>query len=269
MVAPINTAPLIDSHCHLDYLARDEVLDDVIERARAAGLCGMVTICTKVTEFHNIQGISERYNDVWCSLGVHPHEAGSEPMISPKHLTELAEHPKVVAIGETGLDYYYEHSSRQEQRCSFRNHIEAARITNLPLIVHTRNADEDTIQILQEEYEKGPFLGLIHCFSASHELAQKSLDIGFYISLSGIVTFKGAESLRETVRSLPIDKILLETDAPYLAPVPKRGRPNEPAFIAHTAAVVAELKYMSVDDLASTTTKNFLRLFHSVCLPDI
>ncbi len=252
---------LIDSHCHLDYLARDQDLDDVVARAWAAGVGGIVTICTKVSEFDAIRAIAERYDDIWCSLGVHPHEADTEPEVSPAQLVDLAKHPKVVGIGESGLDYYYEHSSREAQRRSFRSHIAAARTTGLPLIVHTRDADDDTVGILQEEHAKGPFPGLIHCYSTSHELAERSLEIGFYISLAGIVTFKSADSLRQTVRQLPIERILIETDAPYLAPVPMRGKSNEPAFVAHTAAAVAELKGMSVDELTRATSANFFRLF--------
>ncbi len=258
---PDSRALLIDSHCHLDYLARDQDLDDVVARARTAGVGGMVTICTKVSEFDGIRAIAERYDDIWCSLGVHPHDVDTEPDVSAEDLVELAKHPKVVGIGESGLDYYYEHSSREAQRKSFRAHIAAARTTGLPLIVHTRDADDDTVDILQEEFKNGAFPGLIHCYSASHELAERSLEIGFYISLSGIVTFKSADSLRETVRGLPVDRILVETDAPYLAPVPMRGKGNEPAFVAHTAAAVAELKGMSVDDLTAATTANFFRLF--------
>ena len=254
-------AKLIDSHCHLDYLARDEDLDDVVARARGAGLGGMLTICTKVSEFDQIRAIAEKYDDIWCTVGIHPHEADSEPEVSAERLVELAANPKVIGIGECGLDYYYEHSSREAQQRSFRAHIAASRVTGLPLIVHTRDADDDTVAILHDEFANGPFPGLIHCYSASHDLAKKSLEIGFYISLSGIVTFKSAETLRETVRTLPIDRILVETDAPYLAPVPKRGKRNEPAFVAHTAAAVAELKGMSVDDLTTATTANFFRLF--------
>ena len=260
-------AKLIDSHCHLDYLARDEDLDDVVARARAAGIGGMVTICTKVSEFDQIRAIAEKYDDIWCTVGIHPHEADAEPEVSAERLVELAGHPKVIGIGECGLDYYYEHSSREAQQRNFRAHIAASRVTGLPLIVHTRDADDDTVAILHDEFAIGPFPGLIHCYSASHDLANKSLEIGFYISLSGIVTFKSAETLRETVRTLPIDRILVETDAPYLAPVPKRGKRNEPAFVIHTAAAVAELKGMSVDDLTTATTANFVRLFSQAQLP--
>lgn len=259
---------LVDSHCHLDYLARDGDLDEVVARARRADIGRMLTICTKVTEFDSISGIADRFDDVWCSVGIHPHEADSEPTVTTDRLVELAQHPKTVAIGETGLDYFYEHSPRAAQQASFRAHIAAARETGLPLIVHTRDADDDTVGILQDEYAKGPFTGVIHCFSTSRELAEKSIDIGLYISLSGIVTFKKAEDLRETVKALPVEKLLVETDAPYLAPVPNRGKRNEPAYVVHTAAAVAELKGMSPDALAEVTTENFFTLFNQVDRPE-
>jgi TatD DNase family protein len=259
---------LVDSHCHLDYLARDGDLDDVVARARRADIGRMLTICTKVTEFDTISGIADRFDDVWCSVGIHPHEADSEPAVTTERLVELAQHPKTVAIGETGLDYFYEHSPREEQQTSFRAHIAASRETGLPLIVHTRDADDDTVNILHDEYAKGPFTGVIHCFSTSRELAEKSIEIGLYISLSGIVTFKKAEDLRETVRALPIERLLVETDAPYLAPVPNRGKRNEPAYVVHTAAAVADLKGLSPDALAEVTTENFFTLFDRVARPE-
>lgn len=259
---------LVDSHCHLDYLARDGDLDDVVARARRADIGRMLTICTKVTEFDTISGIADRFDDVWCSVGIHPHEADSEPAVTAERLVELSQHPKTVAIGETGLDYFYEHSPREAQQTSFRAHIAASRETGLPLIVHTRDADEDTVAILQDEYAKGPFTGVIHCFSTGRELAEKSIEIGLYISLSGIVTFKRADELRETVRALPIEKLLVETDAPYLAPVPNRGKRNEPAYVVHTAAAVAELKGLSATQLAAVTTENFFTLFNRVDRPE-
>ncbi len=259
---------LVDSHCHLDYLARDGDLDDVVARARRADIGRMLTICTKVTEFDTISGIADRFDDVWCSVGIHPHEADSEPAVTTERLVELARHPKTVAIGETGLDYFYEHSPREAQQTSFRAHIAASRETGLPLIVHTRDADDDTVGILQDEYAKGPFTGVIHCFSTSRELAEKSIDIGLYISLSGIVTFKKADDLRETVKALPLEKLLVETDAPYLAPVPNRGKRNEPAYVVHTAAAVADLKGLSPDALAAATTENFFTLFNRVARPE-
>ena len=252
---------LVDSHCHLDYLARDNDLDEVVERARRAGVGRMVTICTKLSEFETVYGIALRYPDVVCSAGVHPHEAGEEGQESPDRLLELAELPEVVGIGETGLDYYYEHSPRAAQQRSFRAHIEAARQSRLPLIVHARDADEDTVAILKEEHAKGNFPGVIHCFTAGPQLAEAALEIGFYISLAGIVTFKNAEALRETTRRVPLDRLLVETDSPFLAPVPKRGKPNEPSYVVHTAAYLAEMLGVSEDELAERTTANFDALF--------
>ena len=258
---------LVDSHCHLDYLARDGDLDEVVARARRANIGRMLTICTKVSEFETIAGIADRFDDVWCTVGIHPHEAASEPAVDSAKLVALAERPKVAGIGETGLDYYYEHSPRAEQQTSFRAHIAAARESGLPLIVHTRDADDDTISILHDEYAKGPFTGVIHCFSTSQELAEKSVKIGLYISFSGIVTFNKADDLRETAAALPLDRILVETDAPYLAPVPKRGKRNEPSFVVHTAAKVAEVKGLTPDELAAATTENFFALFRRVERP--
>lgn len=253
---------LVDSHCHLDFRDFEGELDDVVDRAREAGVGTMVTICTHLSRFDRVRAIAERYDDIWCSAGVHPHEADGEgEAATADALAALAADPLVVGIGETGLDYYYEHSSRERQQASFRNHIAAARETGLPLIVHTRDADEDTAEILAEEYRNGPFTGLIHCFSTSSSMAEKALEIGFYISLSGIITFKTAENLRETVRALPLDRLLIETDAPYLAPVPKRGKRNEPSFVAHTGAVLADLKQVGMDEVTRATTDNFFRIF--------
>lgn len=253
---------LVDSHCHLDFRDFEGELDDVVARAHGAGIGAMVTICTHLSRFPGVRAIAERYDNIWCSVGVHPHEADAEgEAATVDTLVKLAADPLVVGIGETGLDYYYEHSSRERQRASFRNHIVAARETGLPLIVHTRDADEETAEILREEYAKGPFKGLIHCFSTSRYMAESAIEIGLSISLSGILTFKAAEELRETVRGLPMDRLLVETDAPYLAPVPKRGKRNEPSFVAHTAAVLAELKQVSAEELAQATTDNFYRLF--------
>ena len=246
---------LIDSHCHLDFpeLATDE--EGVLARARAAGVAAMLTIGTRLDQF------AERHDNVWCSVGVHPHEAKDEGQSAPDRLIEAARHPKVVGIGETGLDFHYDHSPRDEQAESFRAHIAASRETGLPLIVHTRNADAETGDILEDEYGKGAFPGLIHCFSSGPEVARRSLALGLYISISGIVTFKAAEELRGIVRDIPLDRLLVETDAPYLAPVPRRGKTNEPAFVAHTAAKVAELKGIGIAELEAATTDNFFRLF--------
>ena len=252
---------LIDSHCHLDFpeLAGDEA--GVLARARTAGVAGMLTIGTRLDQFERVRAIAERHDNVWCSVGVHPHEAKEEGQRTPDRLIEATHHPKVVGIGETGLDFYYEHSPRDEQVESFRAHIAASRQTGLPLIVHTRDADRETIDVLEEEEAKGAFPGLIHCFSSGAEVAQHALALGFYISISGIVTFKAAESLRGIVRGIPLDRLLVETDSPYLAPVPKRGKTNEPAYVAHTAAKVAELKGIGIAELQAATTSNFFRLF--------
>ncbi len=253
---------LVDSHCHLDYLQRDgRDLAEVVASAGRAGVGTLVTICTKVSDFDTIRSIAEAHPEVWCTVGIHPHEAESEPVVTTTQLVELARHPKVVGIGETGLDYFYEHSPRAAQQQSFRAHIAASRETGLPLIVHTRDADEDTIAILEDEMAKGSFPGVIHCFSSSQWLAERSVALGFAISISGILTFKSAEEIRQAVAGVPLDNLLVETDSPYLAPVPNRGKQNEPAFVVHTAGKLAELKGVSTDDLAAHTTRNFFRYF--------
>ena len=258
---------LVDSHCHLDYLAKDGDLEAIVERARAAGVARMLTISTKLSEFDGVRAIAERYDDVFCSVGVHPHEAAEEGQANPDRLIVLAAHPKVVGIGETGLDYYYEHSPRAAQQESFRAHIRAARETALPLIVHSRDADEDTVSLLREAHAEGPFTGVIHCFTAGPALAEAALELGLYISIAGVVTFKKAEELRETVSQVPLGRLLVETDAPYLAPVPMRGKRNEPAFVAHTAERLAALKGVSPETLAQATSENFGRLFDKVTPP--
>jgi TatD DNase family protein len=258
---------LVDSHCHLDFLPAGPARDAVIARARRAGVGAMVTIGTKFTEFPAIREIAESAPDIWCSVGIHPHEAATQPETSSDALAAAAAHPKVVGIGETGLDFYYEHSPRDRQSAAFRNHAQAARATGLPLIVHTRDADPETAEILADEAREGSLTGVIHCFSTGRELADKALELGFYISISGIVTFKNAEPLRAIVRDLPLDRILVETDAPYLAPMPLRGKQNEPAYIVHTAAEIARLKGISVDELAQVTTANFFRLFRKASAP--
>jgi TatD DNase family protein len=252
---------LIDSHCHLEYGELGADTDAVIARARSAGVGAMLTISTRQDTFPTVRGIAERYPNVWCSVGIHPHEAGEQGQQSPDWLAEQAAHPKVIGIGETGLDYFYDNSPREAQRSSFRAHIAAARRTGLPLIVHTRDADDDTAAILTEEYRIGVFSSLIHCFTSSIQLAEKALELGFSISFSGIITFRSAEALRDVVKATPMDRLLVETDAPYLAPVPKRGRNNEPAFVVHTAAKVAELKGISIAEVERVTTENFFRLF--------
>jgi TatD DNase family protein len=239
----------------------------VVARARAAGIGTMLTIGTRISTFDKVRAIAERFDDIYCSVGIHPHEAEKETAMETKQLIAVSEHPKVIGFGETGLDYYYEHSPRDQQQRSFRAHIAAARETGLPLIVHTRNADEDMAAILKDEAAKGAFPGLIHCFSSSAHLAREAIDLGLFISISGIVTFKAAGDLRDTVKEIPLDRILVETDAPYLAPVPNRGKRNEPAFVVHTAAQVATLKNVTTDDLARATTDNFFRLFKKAKRP--
>ena len=258
---------LVDSHCHLDFDVFDEDRSETIQRARDAGVAAMVTICTRVTKFEEICAIAETDDNIWCSVGIHPHQAEEEPVVTVEDLVSRAAHPKVIAIGETGLDYYYDNSPRELQETSFRTHIAASRETELPLIVHTRDADEDMAEILEDEMEKGAFPGVLHCFSSGRRLAERALDIGFYISLSGIVTFKNAQDLRDIVKDVPVDRILVETDAPFLAPIPNRGKRNEPAFVADTAARVAELKAMDNQALSAASTENFFRLFSKAKRP--
>ena len=247
---------LVDSHCHLDF-AKPEERAGIIARARGAGVGTLLTISTKLHEFPAVRAIAEGDPDIWCSVGVHPHEAEVEPAAA-EALVALTGHPKVVGIGETGLDFYYEHSPREQQAQVFRAHLAAARETGLPVIVHTRDADPETIAILEEEK---PQAGVIHCFSTGRELAERAVAMGFYISISGIATFKNAQGLRDIIRDLPLERLLVETDAPYLAPVPMRGKTNEPAFVVHTAALVAQLKGVTQDELARITTENFFKLF--------
>ncbi len=251
---------LIDSHCHLDFDTFAPELDAVVERARRAGVGGLLTICTKLSEFERVRAIAERFDDVWCSVGIHPHEAASETANSER-LVELTQHPKVIGIGEAGLDYYYEHSPRDAQRAVFHEHITAARLSGLPLIVHSRDADEETVALLEEGAKPGGLTGVIHCFSSTAYLAERALALGFYISLSGIVTFRKATELQDIAKIIPADRLLVETDSPYLAPVPHRGKRNEPAYVADTAAFVAGLRGVAVGELASTSTANFHRLF--------
>ncbi len=252
---------LVDSHCHLDFPDFEDELDAVMARATEAGVGTILTICTHLTRFERVLAVAERFDNVFCTVGVHPHEAAREPRVVAEHLVRLADHPKVVGFGETGLDYYYEHSPRAEQQQSFRVHIAAARMAGLPLVVHTRDADADTSRILGEEQEKGPFAGVLHCFSSTRELAERAIGMGLYISFSGVVTFKKADDLRATAAALPLDRVLVETDAPYLAPVPKRGKRNEPSYVAHTANEVARVRAMDAKAFAEATTDNFFRLF--------
>lgn len=253
---------LVDSHCHLDFPDFAEELDAVVHRARAAGVGRMVTICTYLTRFDRILAVAERYDDILCTVGVHPHQAAEEfDVTTVDALVERARHPKVIGLGETGLDYFYDKSPREQQQECFRRHIRASLDTGLPLIIHTRDADADTMRIVKEETAGQTVKGLLHCFSSGRALAEEALEYGFTLSLSGIVTFKKSEELRDIVKDVPLDRILVETDAPYLAPIPFRGKRNEPAYVAHTAACVAAIKGVSAEELARITTENFFRLF--------
>ncbi len=252
---------LIDSHCHLEYKGLVDDQAGVLDRARQAGVGGFLNISTRLREWDQVVATAQREPDVWASVGIHPHEADEHADLGEAALLRATEHPRVIAIGETGLDYFYDHSDRATQQALFRTHIQVARITGLPLIVHTRDAETDTAAIIADEMAKGAFPALIHCFTASKEFAGHMLDLGLTISLSGIVTFKSAADLQETARNLPADRILVETDSPFLAPVPHRGRPCEPAFVVDTARFVAGLRDIEPEQLAATTTANFRRLF--------
>ena len=252
---------LIDSHCHLNYEGLAERQAEVLASARAAGVSGFLNISTRQREWNDVIAVAEANSDVWATVGVHPHEADAHPDLGAKALIEAASHPDVIAIGECGLDYYYDKSDRSAQRDRFQAHIEAARATGLPLVVHTRDAEEDTAVMLEQAVNEGGVRGVLHCFTGSWQLANKALDLGFYVSLSGIVTFKNAQDLQHTARKLPADRILVETDSPFLAPVPHRGRTCEPAFVADTARFVAELRAVPVETLAEQTTANFFKLF--------
>ena len=257
---------LVDSHCHLEYKGLVEDQAGVLARARDAGVSGFLSISTRQREWAQVIATAERERDVWASVGIHPHEADVHADMGEAALLEAAAHPRVIAIGETGLDYYYDHSDRQTQQALFRRHIAVARETGLPVIVHTRDAEDDTASILEDEMGKGAFPGLIHCFTASADFARKALDLGLSISLSGIVTFKNAKDLQAIAVALPEDRLLVETDAPFLAPVPHRGQVCEPAFTADTARFVAGLRGTSLEALAEATTANFRRLFGKAAL---
>jgi TatD DNase family protein len=253
---------LIDSHCHLNYAGLAERQDEVLANARGRGVAGFLNISTRKSEWGDVLGAAERNDDVWATIGVHPHEADAHPDLGATALVEAASHPRVIGIGECGLDYHYDKSDRAAQRDRFQAHIDAARETGLPLVVHTRDAEDDTADLLGCAVKEGGVTGVLHCFTGSAGLARKALDIGFYISLSGIVTFKNAKDLQGTARWLPADRVLVETDSPFLAPVPHRGQTCEPAFVADTALFVADLRDEPVEELAKTTTANFFRLFN-------
>lgn len=258
---------LVDSHCHLEYDNFTEEGSAVIDRAAAVGVGVCVTIGTKLSTFPKTLAVAERYDNVWCTVGVHPHDAANEPLTDAIPLVEATNHPKVIGIGETGLDYYYDHAPRAEQATNFLVHIDAAQETGLPLVIHTRDAEDDTIAILDEKMKKSPFGAVLHCFSGTAKLAEAGLRMGMYLSASGVITFKKADELRAVFRDVPLDRLLVETDSPYLAPIPHRGKRNEPSFVVHTAKVLAELKGVSEDEIARITSENFFRLFSKAQRP--
>lgn len=255
---------LVDSHCHLDFPDFQEELDAVVERARAAGLSRMVTISTWVGKFSSVRAIADRFDDVFCSVGTHPHNADKELDVTVADLVKAAKHPKVVAIGEAGLDYHYDNSPREAQEQGFRRHIAAARETQLPLVIHAREADDDVARILEEESGKGKFPFVLHCFTGGEDLAKRGIALGGYVSFSGILTFKTSENLRKIAAGLPEDRLLVETDAPYLAPAPWRGKRNEPAYVVETAGVLADTRGVPETRAHEFTTANFHRLFSKV-----
>jgi TatD DNase family protein len=255
---------LVDHHCHLDFpeLAADRA--GVLARARDAGVGPIVTISTRIKRLPELLAIVEAHENVYCSVGTHPHNAHEELDVTVEEIVRLSGHPKVVAIGEAGLDYYYKHSTPEAQAEGFRRHIAAARATGLPLEIHTRDADDDTARILEDEYAKGAFPAILHCYTGGADLARRALDLGLYVSFTGVVTFKKSEALREIAKSVPLDRLLVETDAPFLAPEPYRGKTNEPSYVVHTAKALAAAKGVSLEELAAATTANFFRLFSKV-----
>lgn len=255
---------LVDSHCHLDFPDFASELDAVVARAEGAGVGRMVTISTRVKRHAQLIAIAERFPSVTCSVGTHPHHAHEELDITAEDLVARAQHPKVVAIGEAGLDYHYDNSPREAQEQGFRTHIAAARVTGLPLVIHAREADGDTARILEEESRKGAFPAVLHCYTGGPDLARRALALGHFISFTGIVTFKNSAALREIAGSVPADRFLVETDAPYLAPLPYRGKRNEPAYVVEVAKVLAEVRGTTFDELSRQSTENFFKLFAKV-----
>ncbi|PQM29551.1 LuxR family transcriptional regulator [Sphingopyxis lindanitolerans] len=253
---------LVDSHCHLNYKGLAEQQDEVLARARARGVTAMLNIATRESEWDDVLAAAEANDDVWASVGIHPHDADHHPDVDTAKLVERAAHPRVIGIGETGLDYYYDKSDRARQQDSFRRHIQASQETGLPIIVHTREAEADTLALLGEEMARTVFPGVIHCFTASDDFARRALDLGLYISISGIVTFKNAADLQATAKWLPQERLLIETDSPFLAPVPHRGKTGEPAFVADTLAYLADLRGEGAEALGAATSANFYRLFN-------
>lgn len=259
---------LVDSHCHLNYKGLVEDVDQVVERGRAAGIGTFLTINTRLSEYDDIITLTERFQDVYGTVGIHPHEAENEAGVTAESLIERSRHPRIIGLGETGLDYFYDNAPHDAQKASFRAHLEAGQKTGLPLVVHTRNAEDDTLQIMTEALERGPYKAVIHCFTGSRGFMEKMVDLGFYISISGIVTFKKAQDLQETARHIPADRLLVETDAPFLAPVPHRGKICEPAYVADTARFISDLRDMPFDNLSRLTTENFFRLFSKASRPE-
>jgi len=255
---------LVDSHCHLDFPDFAAELPEVVARAQAAGVEKLVTISTRVRKFDQVLGIAERFPNVYCSVGTHPHHAHEELDITAEDLARLASHSKVVAIGEAGLDYHYDFSTPEAQEQGFRTHIAAARMTGLPLVIHTREADENTARILEEEAEQGAFTAVLHCYTGGRELAERAVALGHYVSFTGILTFKNSNDLRAIAAALPADRIMVETDAPYLAPGKFRGKRNEPSYVVETARVLAEVRGVTFEEIARQTTANFFRLFSKV-----
>jgi TatD DNase family protein len=260
---------LVDHHCHLDFPDFAAELDAVVARAREAKVATLVSISTRIRQFDKVRAIAERFEDIYCSVGTHPHNAHEELDIPLERIIELSRHPKVVAIGEAGLDYHYKHSTPEAQAEGFRRHIAAARETGLPLEIHTRDADEDTIAILEDEHAKGAFPAVLHCFTGGRALAMRALDLGLYVSFSGVITFKKADSLRDIAREVPLDRLFVETDAPFLAPDPFRGKRNEPAYVVKTTATLALVKDLSVEAIARATTDNFFQLYSRAKRPAI
>lgn len=260
----MSAAMLVDSHCHLDYPEMDDARGALLERAREAGVGCMVSIGVRISQFERIYALTQRHAEIYAAVGVHPHEAGREGLSDPAPLLDYARRDKVVAIGESGLDYFYQHAPKEDQQRSFRTHIVAARQTQLPLVVHTRDADDDTLAILREGHQDGAFPCVIHCFTGGLELMRGCVDMGHYISISGVATFKKSEELRQIFAQVPPERLLVETDSPYLAPAPHRGKPNEPAYVAHTARFMADYLGHSFEDFATQTSDNFFRLFSKV-----
>ncbi len=252
---------LVDHHCHLDFPQFATDLDDIVSRAHANGVGMMVTISTRVRQFPSVLAVAERYDSVYCSVGTHPHNADEESDVDVATLIALSTSAKVVAIGEAGLDYFYQHSSANAQAEGFRRHIQAARETGLPLEIHTRDADLDTIAILEDEHAKGAFPAVLHCFTGGRDLAMRAVDLGLYVSFSGVITFKKSQALRDIARDIPLDRLLVETDAPFLAPDPFRGKTNEPSYVVRTAAALADVKGVTREAIAAATTDNFFRLY--------